>query len=129
MNRREFFFSSLTVGLASALPLSVAAAALEPTRRQGPSPCPSAWQSLEECQSRCGRHFRASGPVEADLKLLKAERFGSGKGRQFVASFEAPSHAPEGLYRLDSDGERIDLFLQPVHGEPGTLQAVFNLID
>jgi len=128
MNRRKFFFSSVSIALAGALPASLAAAALT---RPGPSDPRNAlqWRCLEDCLNQRGQRFRAIGPVHGELRLKQAGPAGRGRGNQFVATFEAPADTPEGLYRLSSGSDRVELFLQPVHGESGMLQAVFNLID
>jgi hypothetical protein len=128
MNRRKFFLSSLSLALASALPISLLAATRASTSESSHRPLRS-WRSLEDCQSSCGRRFRASGPVEVELTLSEARRAGSGPGRQFIATFDARTEAPEGLYRLEAGQDAIELFLQPVHARAGTMQAVFNLID
>lgn len=128
MNRRKFFFSGLSLALASALPVSLLAANRSPSRDQSHRSLRS-WQSLEDCRSNCGSRFRASGPVETELTLSDARRAGSGPGRQFIATFDTAMEAPEGLYRLEAGRDQFELFLQPIHGEPGSLQAVFNLID
>lgn len=125
MNRRKFFLSTASVALVAALPASLAASALAPDRKSK-APLPG-WSSLEECRAHCGRSFRASAPVDAELRLERADP--AGAGRQFTATFKGPIDAPEGLYRLDSGQGRTDLFLQTVHGKPGTLRAVFNLVD
>lgn len=127
MNRRKFFFSSLSIALAGALPASLAAAAIAPCR--GTTVSFHSWQHIDECRAHCGRRFLASGPIEAELRLSEVEAAGRHARNQFIATFEAPDAAPEGLYRLESGPDHLDLFLQPVHGNPGKLQAVFNLID
>lgn len=125
MNRRNFFLSTTTVVLAAALPASMASAVITPKRTGTASDLQ--WQSLEECRAHCGRRFRASGPVVGRMRLEKVVPAGS--GRQFIATFEAPVDAPEGLYRLESGRAGTDLFLQTVRDKPGRLEAVFSLID
>lgn len=126
MNRRKFFFSSVSIALAGIMPASLATAALTRPEQSGNA---LQWRCLADCRNRCGQRFQATGPVEGELRLKKVGPAGAGRGNQFFATFEAPADAPEGLYRLSSGGDQVDLFLQPVHGEPGALQAVFNLID
>lgn len=125
MNRRNFFLSTISVALAGALPASLAASALAPDRESKASALD--WRCLEDCRSQRGRRLWASGPIEGELRLEQAEP--AGAGRQFIATFEAPIDAPEGLYRIESGPDHTELFLQTVHETPGKLQAVFSLID
>lgn len=124
MDRRKFFFSAASVAIAGALPATVTAALA-----QRPAGASLPWASLAACLADCGACYRVRGPIEGSLILEGAVSASStNRERQFIATFGGPNDAPEGLYEIASDRGRTLLFLQPVQGSPGKLQAVFSLI-
>lgn len=124
MNRRKFFISLSSAAMISALPLSIRAAGI--VGSMGRPDAMPAWNSIQACREDCGLSFRGSGPVRGRFRL-EAVDVHRRDDRQFTAIFSAPPNAPEGLYEFGRGRDTTALFLQPIHGQPGRMQAVFNL--
>jgi len=123
MNRRQF--SSLFLASASLLGLPAALArsvACPSTGASNPG-----WESAEQCQALVGRQFSASGPTSLKLRLDEVIPHSRNGSQQFFARFRTEREQPEGLYLLSDPQYSKALFLQPVAGEPGVMEAAFSL--
>lgn len=123
MNRRQFSSLFLAGAALLGLPPAFARFAARPSEeRAGPG-----WESAEQCQALVGRRFSASGPATAKLKLEEVIPHADASSRQFFARFRTDHEQPEGIYLLQSGRHSKALFLQPVQGEPGVMEAAFSL--
>jgi hypothetical protein len=123
MNRRTFSTLLLTgtplLGLA---PLSAQAVTqcLAPAGADG-------WESAEQCRGLLGQRFIASGPAETEFELIDVVPYSDPSSRQFFARFQADRDLPEGIYLLRHQRDSKALFLQPVQGQIGVMEAAFSL--
>lgn len=85
------------------------------------------WQSIEQCQAMVGRRFSASGPGDAMFELTEVVPYSSRSTNQFFVRFRTESMLPEGVYLLRNGRQSQALFVQPVHGQPGVMEAAFSL--
>jgi hypothetical protein len=125
MNRRQF--SSLFLASASLLGLPPAFARI--TAPASAHQADPGWDSAERCQALVGRQFSASGPANASMELeaVIPHNGASSSAQQFFARFRTHREQPEGIYLLESGRFTKALFLQPVQGEPGVMEAAFSL--
>lgn len=124
MNRRTFASTTALAGLFAALPPMTARAA----DSLGPvSAPPTGWRCLDDCAANVGQRYRVTGPASASLELVSAAAGRPGDPLQFTACFRSDSPLSEGVYLLRGRRTSMALFLQPVPGDPATVQAAFNL--
>lgn len=119
MNRRNFALriaagtGMLTFG---SLLLAPAAAA------RGPGAAPG-WSSARAAGELRGLRFSVDGIPGTALELTDVITY-RGDDRQFTARFAVSGQTPcEGIHRLRAAGQRVDLFLQPVHGRVLEVEA------
>jgi len=126
MNRRQFA-SRLAAGAAlCALGPVTASAAARIT--VGDRLAPGGWTCAEDCARDRGTRFAAEGPMAGRFELFEViDRGRSEHGAQFIARFQGPADAPEGVYRLTAADRDLALHLLPA-GD-GRMDAVFNLLD
>lgn len=123
MKRRHFSSAVLaSVSLVGISPVLARAADSIALKRATPG-----WQSIEQCQAMVGRRFSASGPGDATLELVEVVPYSNRSTNQFFARFRTESALPEGVYLLRNGRQTQALFVQPVHGQPGVMEAAFSL--
>lgn len=124
MNRRSFVQSFSIALLAGNLPLPLLAGKGAPPATSAPGP----WTCIEECAADCGTAYSARGPIQGHFELIEARPWKPGRRHQFMARFRAPDTAVEGLYELRAGNRTLSLFLQPVPGRRGLMEATFSLV-
>ena len=125
MNRRQFA-SRLAAGAALCAigPVTASASRTAGDARR----TPGGWTCAADCARDRGTRFSGDGPVAGPFELTEViDRGRAGHGAQFIARFDGPIDAPEGVYRLTAANRDLALHLLPA-GD-GRMDAVFNLLD